>query len=118
MPSGIEHSGREKIFRFNHAAYFYAAAAKSLQSCPTLSNPMDHSLPGSSVHGIFQARVPEWVAVAFSLLLCMTPLSILHPSLAHHSQAWLRPAILLKLHSTLFQQLGPWRSRAGKTTKL
>ena len=36
------------------------------QSCPTLSNPMDYSLPGSSVHGIFQARVLEWVAIAFS----------------------------------------------------
>ena len=36
------------------------------QSCPTLSNPMDWSLPGSSVHGIFQARVLEWGAVAFS----------------------------------------------------
>ena len=42
------------------------AAAKSLQSCPTLCNPMDCSLPGSSVHGIFQARVLEWVAIAFS----------------------------------------------------
>ena len=36
------------------------------QSCPTLSDPMDYSLPGSSVHGIFQARVLEWVAIAFS----------------------------------------------------
>ena len=36
------------------------------QSCPTPSNPMDRSLPGSSVHGIFQARVLEWVAIAFS----------------------------------------------------
>ena len=35
-------------------------------SCPTLSNPMDCSLPGSSVHGIFQARVLEWGAIAFS----------------------------------------------------
>ena len=33
--------------------------------CPTLSDPMDYSLPGSSVHGIFQARVLEWVAIAF-----------------------------------------------------
>ena len=41
-----------------------AAAAKSLQSCPTLSDPMDYSLPGSSVHGIFQARVLEWGAIA------------------------------------------------------
>ena len=44
----------------------YAAAAKSLQSCPTLSDPMDCSLPGSSIHGIFQARVLEWGAIAFS----------------------------------------------------
>ena len=36
------------------------------QSCPTLSNPMDCSLPGSSIHGISQARVPEWSAIAFS----------------------------------------------------
>ena len=36
------------------------------QSCPTLCDPMDCSLPGSSVHGIFQARVLEWVAIAFS----------------------------------------------------
>ena len=35
------------------------------QSCPTLSDPMDFSLPGSSVHGIFQARVLEWGAIAF-----------------------------------------------------
>ena len=47
-----------------HAAA--AAAAKSLQSCPTLCDPMDCSLPGSSVHGIFQARVLEWGAIAFS----------------------------------------------------
>ena len=36
------------------------------QSCPTLSDPMDCSLPGSSIHRIFQARVLEWVAIAFS----------------------------------------------------
>ena len=36
------------------------------QLCPTVSDPMDCNLPGSSVHGIFQARVLEWVAIAFS----------------------------------------------------
>ena len=36
------------------------------QLCPTLSDPTDYSLPGSSIHGIFQARVLEWVAIAFS----------------------------------------------------
>ena len=42
-----------------------AAAAKSLQSCPTLCNPIDHSPPGSSVPGILQARTMEWVAISF-----------------------------------------------------
>ena len=40
------------------------------QSCLTLHDPMDCSLPGSSAHGIFQARVLEWVAVAFSQVFC------------------------------------------------
>ena len=39
---------------------------KLLQSCPTPSDPMDCSLPGSSIHGILQARVLEWGAIAFS----------------------------------------------------
>ena len=43
-----------------------AAAAKSRQSCPTLSDPTDCSPPGSSVHGILLARVLEWGAIAFS----------------------------------------------------
>ena len=43
-----------------------AAAAKSLQSCPTLCNPIDGRPPGSSVPGIFQARTLEWVAISFS----------------------------------------------------
>ena len=43
-----------------------AAAAKSLQSCLTLCNPMDYSPPGSSIHGILQARILEWVAISFS----------------------------------------------------
>ena len=38
------------------------------QSCPTLSDPIDCSLPGSSVHGIFQVRVLEWGAIAFSVM--------------------------------------------------
>ena len=46
------------------------------QSCPTLSNPMDCSLPGSSVHGIFQAIVLEWGAIAFSVSLIYTYINI------------------------------------------
>ena len=47
----------ENLYRFSSVA----------QSCPTLCDPMDCSLSGSSVHGIFQARVLEWVAIAFSI---------------------------------------------------
>ena len=43
-----------------------AAAAKSLQSCPTLCDPTDGSPPGSPVPGILQARTLEWVAISFS----------------------------------------------------
>ena len=44
----------------------FAAAAKSLQSCPTLSDAIDGSPPGSSIPGILQARTLEWVAISFS----------------------------------------------------
>ena len=46
--------------------FFAAAAAKSLQLCPTLSDPIDGSPPGSPVPGILQARTLEWVAISFS----------------------------------------------------
>ena len=65
-----------------------AAAAKSLQSCPTLCNPIDGSLPGSSVPGILQAKTLEWVAISFSnacmlsrfsrVRLCVTPWTAVH----------------------------------------
>ena len=48
-----------------------AVAAKSLQSCPTLCNPIDSSPPGFAVPGILQARTLEWVAISFSLnIMC------------------------------------------------
>ena len=46
-----------------------AAAAKLLQSCPTLCDPIDGSPPGSSAPGILQARILEWVAISFSNML-------------------------------------------------
>ena len=46
-----------------------AAAAKSLQSCPTLCDPIDSSPPGSAVPGILQARTLEWVAISFSNMI-------------------------------------------------
>ena len=53
-----------------HLLYYttvvFKVRAKSLQSCLTLCNPMDRCLPGSSVHGILQARILEWIAIPFS----------------------------------------------------
>ena len=53
-------------FLLSTAAAASAAATKSLQSCPTVCDPIDGSPPGSSVPGIFQARTLEWVAISFS----------------------------------------------------
>ena len=53
---------KENLIQINAAA----AAAKSLQSCPTLCDPIDGSPPGSPVPGILQARTLEWVAISFS----------------------------------------------------
>ena len=58
----VAKSWTQLSMRARHAA----TAAKSLQSCPTLRDPIDSSLPGSSTHGILQARVLEWGAIAFS----------------------------------------------------
>ena len=54
--------------------------SEAAQSCPTLSDSMDCSLPGSSVHGIFQARVLEWGAIAFSEWILYEGLNILMES--------------------------------------
>ena len=51
-----------------------AAAAKSLQSCPTLCNPIDGNSPGSPVHTILQAGILEWVAISFSNKVTMLQL--------------------------------------------
>ena len=62
--TGIKIAGRNiNNLRYTDAA---AAAAKSLQSCPTLCDPIDGSPPGSPVPGILQARMLEWVAISFS----------------------------------------------------
>ena len=53
-----------------------AAAAKWLQSCPTLCDPIDGSPPGSPVPGIFQARVLEWGAIAFSVEISYVDLNL------------------------------------------
>ena len=59
-------SKKKKKKRQNKQKYPAAAAAKSLQSCPTLCDPIDGSPPGSAIPGILQARTLEWVAISFS----------------------------------------------------
>ena len=56
----------ETIFQKTEIKTAASAAAKLLQSCPTLCDPIDGSPPGSSVPGILQARTLEWVAISFS----------------------------------------------------
>ena len=57
------------FFRYNAIAHLlYYIDIEVAQSCPSLWDPMDCSLPGSSLHGIFQARILEWVAISFSKL--------------------------------------------------
>ena len=59
-----------KLVKINFIFFFFnastAAAAKSLQSCPTLCDPIDGSPPGSPIPGILQIRTLEWVAISFS----------------------------------------------------
>ena len=59
------------------------------------SDPMDCSLPGSSVHGIFQARVLEWGAIAFSIFVFLKAIKYLPCAVSkRHSKSWIRPHIL------------------------
>ena len=66
MIHGHESAIATKPVRLGTMATAAAAAAKSLQSCPTLCNPIDGSPPGSPVPGILQARKLEWLAISFS----------------------------------------------------
>ena len=65
-PSGDLHGPGIEPMSLMAPALAAAAAAKSLQSCPTLCDPIDGSPPGSPVPGILQARTLEWVAISFS----------------------------------------------------
>ena len=68
------------------------------QSCLTLSNPMDYSLPGSSVHGFFQATVLEWVAIAFSGMTNLDSIlksrDITWPTKVHLVKAMVFPVVM------------------------
>ena len=79
----------KKCGLYNQEIPAATAAAKSLQSCPTLCDPMDCGLPGSTIHGIFQARVLEWGAIAFSDLVLVVSIFIIR-ALFHLEFSWLK----------------------------
>ena len=81
------------------------------QSCLTLSDPMDCSLPGSSVHGIFQARVLEWGAIAFSD-------KILHLSLIHYSLSIFPHQNLSSMKAGTFCFVHWWILSSKRTTNI
>ena len=62
----LENNMLSLISQRKNVLYVTAAAAKSLQSCPTLCDPIDGSPPGSPIPGILQVRILEWVAISFS----------------------------------------------------
>ena len=77
------------------------------QWCPTLSDPMDYSLPGSSIHGIFQARVLEWGAIAFSVCTIVSSVAQSRPTLCdpmNHSTPGL-PVQILEFTQTHIHQV-------------
>ena len=63
---GIPYPLENTVLIIKYGGHLTAAAAKSLQSCPTLCDPIDGSPPGSAVPGILQARTLEWIAISFS----------------------------------------------------
>ena len=90
-------------------------AAKSLQSCPTLCDPIDRSLPGSPVPGILQARTLEWIAISFSSawkwkvkMKCQTPSNPMDCSLQGSSVHGVFQARVLEWVATVFSHGHCW----------
>ena len=72
------------------------------QSCPTLCDPIDCSLSGSSVHGIFQARVLEWVAISFSSGLKSRDITL--PTNGHVVKALFFPVVMYGCESRIIKK--------------
>ena len=67
------------IYRdFLSRSYPFLSESEVAQSCPTLCDPVDCSLPGSSVHGILQARILKWVTISFSTAFLNSSLKLIH----------------------------------------
>ena len=105
-----------------------AAAAKLLQLCLTLCDPKDYSLPGSSVYGIFQAKVLEWVAISFSrgssrpgdwtqvshiVGRCFTLWATREAHRSKHNKQWKPPLTPSSHDFTPFSSISPVESLVG-----
>ena len=88
------------------AANCAVLCAKSLQSCPTFCNPKDCSPPGSSIHGILQVRILEWVAISFSRG-CLPPRDQTHIS----KVSWISVQFSRSVVSDSLQPHGPQHAR-------
>ena len=90
-------------------------ACSVAQSCPTLFNPVDHSLPVSSVHGIFSARILEWVAISFSARSCQPrdglQVSCIGRRILYHWETWeasLSEVVMSIVHGKRILALMTW----------
>ena len=96
---------------------------KSLQACPTLCDPMDCSPPGSSVHGISQARLEEWVAISFSTVDSSFVLNVIDYNLSYNPSVILMFKLSLDwedpleegmvTHSSILAWRIPWTEELG-----
>ena len=76
--SSVSHLSSKSATQNSYPAFSLSESESEVtQSCSTLCEPMDCSLPGSYVHGIFQASVLEWVAISFSRFLFLEPAYLL-----------------------------------------
>ena len=87
-----------------------AAAAKSLQSCPTLCDPIDGSPPGSPIPGILQARTLEWVAISFSNLdSILKSRDITLPTTVYLVKAMVFPVVMYGCENWTIKTAEQWR---------
>ena len=90
------------------------------ESCPTLSDPMDCSLPGSSIHGIFQAGVLEWGAIAYTYIQ-FSPKLLSHPGLASRFLLYTRKVVFffhIFIDLSILKEISPGISLEGMMLKL
>ena len=104
---------------------YAAAAAKLLQSCPTLCDPIDSSPPGSPVPGILQARILEWVAISFSnamhansLQLCSTLCNPMDSSLLGFSVHGILQARTLEWVTISFSNAWKWKVKVKSLSRV